>query len=100
MTRDTYSIAVKSTYGELRDGTKFEIFKNPKTDIGHFKKSQKGCCVVYKDENGNITYKDGIDYWNTKGIKYNMLIPVYRNGVLLRDYTLEEVRDILYKGKF
>ena len=49
MTRDTYSIAVKSTYGELKDGTKFEIFKNPKTDSGNFKKSQKGCCAVFKD---------------------------------------------------
>ena len=100
MTRDTYSIAVKSTYGELEDGTKFEIFKNPKTDNGHFKKSQKGCCVVYKDDNGNITYKDGFDYLTAKFYVDNMLIPVFKDGKLLKDYTLEEVRNNLHKGWF
>ena len=100
MTRDTYSIAVKSTYGELEDGTKFEIFKNPKTDNGHFKKSQKGCCVVYKDDNGNITYKDGFNYLTAKFYVDNMLIPVFKDGKLLKDYTLEEVRNNLHKGWF
>ena len=100
MTRDTYSIAVKSTYGELSDGTQFEIFKNPKTDTGHFKKSQRGCCVVYRDENGNITYKDGLNYAETKGFEDNMLIPVFCDGKLLKDYTLKEVRYNLYGGKF
>ena len=100
MTRDTYSIAVKSTYGELSDGTSFEIFKNPKTDTGHFKKSQKGCCVVYKDVNGDVTYKDGLKYFETVNYEGNMLVPVFRNGRILKDYTLSEIRNTLYEGKF
>lgn len=100
MTRDTYSIAVKSTYGELKNGESFEIFKNPKTDNGHFKKSQRGCCVVYKDEDGNITYEDNMSYDEAKSFKGNMLIPVFCNGELLKDYTLKEIRYNLYGEEF
>ena len=100
MTRDTYSIAVKSTYGELKDGTKFEIFKNPKTDSGNFKKSQKGCCAVFKDVNGDIIYEDGYMYLDTKKFSNNLLIPVFKNGNLLKDYTLKEIRNTLYEGEF
>ena len=44
-TRDTFGIAIKATYGEI-DGQPLMIYKDPKTDSGNFKKSQKGCCVV------------------------------------------------------
>ena len=40
-TRDTFGIAVKATYGEMGDKP-LMIFKNPKTDTGNFKKSQRG----------------------------------------------------------
>lgn len=58
-TRDTFGIAVKATYAEDENCNPIMIFKNPKTDTGHFKKSQKGCCFVQYDENGSLYYEDG-----------------------------------------
>ncbi len=58
-TRDTFGIAVKATYAEDADGKPIMIFKNPKTDTGHFKKSQRGCCRVVKTGDG-YDYVDGL----------------------------------------
>lgn len=44
-TRDTFSIAIKATYGKLEDGTEIEIYKDPKNFAG--KKSLRGICVPY-----------------------------------------------------
>ena len=38
VTRDTFGIAMKATYGVI-DGKKLMIFKDPKTDTSHLKKS-------------------------------------------------------------
>lgn len=54
-TRDTFSSCIKATYCEI-DHKPYPIFKNPKE--GGFKKSQKGCCLVYKNDNGELYYKD------------------------------------------
>ena len=43
VTRDTFGIAMKATYGVI-DDKKLMIFKDPKTDTSHLKKSHKGCC--------------------------------------------------------
>lgn len=99
-TRDTYGIAVKATYGEI-NGKPIMIFKNPKTDTGNFKKSQKGMCHVYKDANGDITYKDGyyngmIDTCDIKLSDINLLETVFINGKLLKEQTLKEIRDRLH----
>ena len=104
-TRDTFGIAVKATYGECGDKM-FPIFKNPKTDSGNFKKSQKGMCVVYKDIENNceITYDDE---WNSKSIENiseltdgmineNLLQPIFKNGEMLHECTLKEIRDRLH----
>lgn len=95
-TRDTFSIAVKATYGEA--GFKdFDIFKDPKTDTGHFKKSQKGICRVYYDANGAIFYEDGL---RPNHGKPDLLLPIFRNGKLLQETTLSEIRNRLHGGKF
>ena len=96
-TRDTFSVAVKTTYGEY-EGKGFEIFKNPKTDNGKFKKSQKGLCRVY-EENGELTYEDELNPETIKG-KENLLQPVFINGNMVKEYTLREVRDKLHGGNF
>lgn len=95
-TRDTYGIAVKSTYAEI-DGKSIMIYKDPKTDTGKFKKSQKGLCRVYRNPKGNITYVDNISTYNER---YNMLTTVFKDSRMVKEYTLKEVRDTLYQGEF
>lgn len=65
-TRDTFGIAVKATYAEDADGKPIMIFKNPKTDSGHFKKSQRGCCIstdlVQRDDRFGCGIVGGVDF--------------------------------------
>jgi nicotinamide phosphoribosyltransferase len=95
-TRDTFSSCIKATYCEV-DGKPIPIFKNPKD--GGFKKSQKGLCRVYRDEDGNITYADGYTSLDIKG-QENMLETVFRNGEILNEQSLSEIRNRLNNGKF
>jgi nicotinamide phosphoribosyltransferase len=99
-TRDTFSVAIKATYGVV-NGKEIPIFKEPKTDTGNFKKSQKGMCRVF-EEDGQIKYKDGyLESTMTEEEKTNnMLTPVYRNGEMVKEWTLSEIRNRLHKGKF
>lgn len=97
-TRDTFGIAVKATYAEDKDGNPIMIFKNPKTDNGHFKKSQRGCCRVFKTKYG-YDYVDGLT-WKQANTGENELYPVFVNGLFIKRYTLDEVRQNLHNGKF
>ena len=98
-TRDTFGIAVKATYAEDADGKPIMIFKNPKTDSGHFKKSQRGCCkVVYDYTYHNFFCQDGLT-WEESQVG-NWLQPVFKDGKLLKIYTLDEVRKNLHEGNF
>lgn len=98
-TRDTFGIAVKATYAEDADGKPIMIFKNPKTDSGHFKKSQRGCCkVVYDYTYHNFFCQDGLT-WEESQVG-NWLQPVFKDGKPLRIYTLDEVRKNLHEGNF
>ena len=102
VTRDSLGFALKVTDGII-NGVEKPMFKDPITDRKaggeSFKKSQKGLYYVIEDENGNLSYTDG---WNEQTIPKtgNMLKPVFRNGELLRDFTIEEIRNTLHKGKF
>jgi nicotinamide phosphoribosyltransferase len=97
-TRDTFSSCIKATYCEI-DGEPYPIFKNPKD--GGFKKSQKGCCLVFKDTFGEIIYRDNFTwrevnlYTNT-----NMLETVFKDGKLIKEQSLAEIRERLHGGNF
>lgn len=93
-TRDSFGIAVKATYAEDANGSPIMIYKQPKALS--WKKSQKGCCVVYPDG----TYKDTLTYAEAKSVKENQLIPVFEDGKMVNEYSLREVRERLYEGKF
>lgn len=95
-TRDTFSSCIKATYCEI-DNKPFPIFKNPKD--GGFKKSQKGCCVVL-EKNGKLIYEDGFTWNDAMNNENNLLKTVFRNGKMIKEYTLSEVRGILHGGKF
>jgi len=96
-TRDTFGIAVKATYAEDECGNPIMIFKNPKTDSGRFKKSQRGCCRVYKTGDG-YAYEDGLTWAEAQ--ENNELGTVFENGVFTKRFTLSEVRQNLHEGNF
>lgn len=100
-TRDTFSSCIKATYCEI-DDKPFQIFKNPKD--GGFKKSQKGCCVVVKGSDDKLIYVDGRTWEEAhvsgEDAKVNLLQPVFKDGQLIKEQSLAEIRDILHGGKF
>ncbi|QEH68739.1 nicotinate phosphoribosyltransferase [Cellulosilyticum sp. WCF-2] len=98
-TRDTFGIAIKATYAEQEEN-RIEIFKNPKTDTGNFKKSQKGLCYVY-EKDGELTYIDGYGTSFKEEITAeNQLKTVFKDGKMTKQYTLREIRDRLHRGDF
>ena len=89
-TRDTFSSCIKACYAEV-DGKCYPIFKNPKE--GGFKKSQKGLCFVFENEDGKLAYKDG--YTSENIPEGNLLETVFKNGKLVKEYTLKDIRQRL-----
>lgn len=98
-TRDTFGIAIKATYAEDQLGNPIMICKDPKTDSGHFKKSQRGCCSVRFDGN-NFSYVDGLTFAEHCKDAQNQLIPFFRNGEMINTYTLQQIRQTLHRGDF
>ena len=96
-TRDTFSSCIKATYCEI-NGKPTPIFKNPKD--GGFKKSQRGCCVVARDSNEEYIFVDEYDWNAASNCTFNQLNPIFKDGIMLKEYTLAEIRDRLHGGKF
>lgn len=94
-TRDTFSSCIKATYCEI-DGRPYPIFKNPKD--GGFKKSQRGLCHVYTVSDGKLTFKDG--YTSENLPMNNLLETVFRDGKLVKEQSLQEIRRVLNEGEF
>lgn len=96
-TRDTFSSCIKATYFEI-DHKPYPIFKNPKE--GGFKKSQKGCCLVYKNDNGELCYKDEYTWEEASCNSKQELKAIFRNSELLIDDTLANIRNRLHNNNF
>ncbi len=92
VTRDTDGYAVKSTYCKV-NGQPREIFKDPKTDKGGLKKSAKGLIAVYQDDKGEYYQKDRATWEEVLNCAYE---PVFKNGKLLRDQSLNEIRGLIH----
>lgn len=115
-TRDTFHIAVKATYCEDKDGKQIPIYKSPKNYIKQgdkfvevtesptkeiSKKSHKGMCCVYKDDDGKIVCQDGYTAETIKAAPHdNMLQTVFKDGQMVKEYTLKEIRNILHNNNF
>lgn len=98
-TRDSYGIAVKATWcADEHKGEERQLFKNPKTDTGKFKKSQKGLIYV-TEENEEIVAYDGYTT-ETLPKEGNLLQPIFRDGKMLKETTLTEIRQRLHNNKF
>jgi nicotinamide phosphoribosyltransferase len=89
VTRDTFGFAMKATYGEV-DGVGRDIFKDPKTDDGT-KKSARGLMKVsYNDQEKKYELKDQCT-WEEE--KQSELKTVFKDGKLMVDWTLQEIRE-------
>ena len=94
VTRDTFGIAMKATYGII-DDKKLMIYKDPKTDTNKLKKSHKGCCEVFYNEDGKLTCRDELMDMSNNTI----LETVFKDGYLVKEQTFEEIRNRLHGGK-
>ena len=94
-TRDTFGIAVKATYAEDADGNPIMIYKQPKGC--DWKKSQKGCCVVTHDENGNYFCDDGYTWTDCDESDDNDLVTVFKDGKMVREWNLDGIRTRMYE---
>lgn len=90
-TRDTFGTAMKATYVVI-DGQAREISKNPITDDGT-KKSATGLLQV-KKENGKYVLYDKVS-WEEE--KLSELKTVFKDGKLVKEVSLKEVREELRK---
>lgn len=88
-TRDTFGFAMKATYGEV-GGEGRAIFKDPITDDGT-KKSAKGLMKVVKNKNSF----ELIDQVSWEEEATGELKEVFRDGKLLVDFSLKEIRNNL-----
>lgn len=95
-TRDTFGYAIKATYGEDKDGNPIMIYKNPKALA--WKKSQKGCIIVAPD---GMSYTDEHTFEEAHGEGVeNLLQLVFKDGKMVKEFTLDEVRQNMYPEGF
>jgi nicotinamide phosphoribosyltransferase len=87
-TRDTFSLALKSTLAVI-DGKERPIFKSPKTDDG-MKYSQRGRVVVESLHPGALTWRDGLSL--TDHVPTNLLLDRFVDGKVMNQTTFAEVR--------
>lgn len=84
--RDSLGFAMKATWCQVGDEER-EIFKDPKTDNGT-KKSLKGLIAVH-EEYGKYVAEDKV---SKEDEKLGCLNTVYKDGKLVKDWTLSEIR--------
>jgi nicotinamide phosphoribosyltransferase len=92
-TRDSFSIAIKATYGRInKDGEEKEIqiYKDPKGFSQ--KKSLRGLCVPYLNENGEIVVKQCLNEEERTMMKDKSLFVPYFSKKL-NFYNFKDIRD-------
>jgi len=92
-TRDTFGFAMKSTHCVIK-GKEVNIFKDPATDTDKIKKSLTGRVVVVQTAEG-IEAIDGLSIANQNMIAAagtDLLRPIFKDGVLLVDGNLSDIR--------
>jgi nicotinamide phosphoribosyltransferase len=84
LNRDTQKFAIKCSE-VIVDGEAIAVYKDPITDPG--KRSKRGRLVLLKTEMGYETVAA-----TSENASLNQLEVVYENGKLMKEYTLDEVR--------
>jgi nicotinamide phosphoribosyltransferase len=99
-TRDTFGFAMKATYGEVEENGNVvgrEIYKDPVTDDGT-KKSAKGLLKVQRNQyDEQLELVDCVD-WERES--EGELQTVFKDGVLVVDQTLSEIRERVVNENF
>lgn len=104
-TRDTFGFAMKATYGEITHKEAAgdnnwetvesrEIFKDPITDDST-KKSKKGLLCVVLDDSTGVDVPKVLDQCTWEEEQTGLLTTVFKDGVLVKTTTLDEVRERL-----
>lgn len=91
-TRDSLGIAQKATWAQV-DGKGYDLYKDPKTDTG-MKKSSKGLLRVDLID-GEYVLKDQCTPEEEEGGELRV---VFKDGKLLVDQTLQEIRERVAKS--
>ena len=101
VTRDTYGFALKATAAVI-DGKFVPIFKDPKTDNGRFKKSQKGLvAVIWSEDKKDYELVDNLTFETIKDYEgKNYLNDVFVDGKFVKLSNLEEIRQLLTKETY
>lgn len=89
--RDTNRCAFKCSYAEI-DGRPVNVYKDPKTDPK--KTSKKGYLRLEYNENSKqfITHEEQ-QFEDKRADITDLLVTVFENGRLLKEYTFEEIRN-------
>jgi nicotinamide phosphoribosyltransferase len=93
ITRDTFGMAMKATYGEFGDKKLF-IYKDPKTDDSNLKKSHKGCVTVLQDSHG---YFCTDEWYGLRDESLTCLKTVFEDGNITKYYDFMEIRRRLHE---
>jgi len=94
VTRDTDCYAVKATFARVA-GKDINIYKKPKTGDGT-KNSALGLVAVLRNEEGELHLKDSVTFDEMMNCE---LKEVFRDGELLVDQTLAEIRERLTNNR-
>lgn len=95
-TRDTFGYAIKATYGEDKDKNPVMIYKQPKALA--WKKSPRGCIIVAPD---GQSYTDGHTFKEAHGEGVeNLLELVFKDGKMVKETSLAEIRNRMYPEGF
>lgn len=92
VTRDTYGFAMKATWAKI-NGEGVDLFKKPATDDG-VKNSAKGRLAVLRTH-GDVGKLYCAEQATEQEQKDSLLEPVYRDGILYRTQTLDDIRQRL-----
>ena len=85
--RDTLKFAMKASAAKI-NGVWVDVFKDPVTDQG--KKSKKGrLALVESDSKTFQTVRE-----ESLGERHNLLETVFKNGRVIREQTIENVRQL------
>uniref|UniRef100_A0A5K3EXP4 Nicotinamide phosphoribosyltransferase n=2 Tax=Mesocestoides corti TaxID=53468 RepID=A0A5K3EXP4_MESCO len=87
LNRDTQKCAFKCSHAVI-NGKQVNVCKHPITDPQKNSKKGRLCLQRSASQNGYVTMEEG-----RGDLEKDLLIPVFENGHLLIDYSLEEIRE-------